>query len=68
MKTTKLSPQGRAAEMEARQREAMRQEDVALEATRAKTERLRALRLEKEHAAEHSEPMAGQKPSSKIKR
>lgn len=37
--------------MESRQQEALRQEELALEATRAKTARLRALRLEREHQA-----------------
>ncbi|MCD7059335.1 hypothetical protein [Pelagibacterium xiamenense] len=45
---TKVSPQRKTLEMEARQREALRQEELVLEATRAKTARLRALRLEKE--------------------
>eukprot|EP00873_Tetraselmis_striata_P032410 jgi/Tetstr1/452674/TSEL_039710.t1 len=43
-----VSPQRKYAEMEARQKEALRQEEIALDATRAKTERLKALRLEKE--------------------
>lgn len=45
----KLSTQKKISLMEARQREALRQEELTLEATRAKTARLRAQRLEREH-------------------
>ncbi|WP_404405774.1 hypothetical protein [Pelagibacterium halotolerans] len=55
----KVSPQRKTLELEARQREALRQEELALEATRAKTARLRALRLEKEEQDEKDRIAAG---------
>lgn len=58
MNSPKLSPQKKFAEMEARQREALRQENLALEATRAKTARLRAERLERERRAALAEEKA----------
>lgn len=48
MTDIKMTPQRKLAEMEFRQKEALRLEEVALDATRQKTARLRALRLEKE--------------------
>lgn len=44
----KLTPQKKFSLMEARQQEALRQEEQVLDATRAKTARLKAQRLEKE--------------------
>lgn len=48
MNTPKISPQRKFEDMQARQREALRLEEVALDATRAKTVKLRAQRLERE--------------------
>ena len=61
----KVSPQRKYAEMAARQKEALRQEEIALDATRAKTERLKALRLEKERT--DAIEKAAKKPAPKKK-
>ncbi|GGA41478.1 hypothetical protein [Pelagibacterium lentulum] len=60
----KLTPQKKFSLMEARQQEALRQEEQALEATRAKTARLKAQRLEKEY----QDSLKPKKPAVRAKR
>lgn len=66
MDSPKISPQRKFEDMQARQREALRLEEVALDATRAKTARLRAQRLEREKQ-EASAPKKGRATAKSVK-